>query len=583
MLHEELDKLRLALALLVLASFVYGSWIDPSAICSDRALLYEVWQDCPTIQDELWFGCVGFLLGPFLAKVLWIQGWICYAVMPLLVGLALYAPGPGRRIRHQILIPGERLYAMLHGESPRDDRVPTHFGPGKLLVGQPKEAATGMFGFIGCNEDALRLRMARGVAAIVEEAAALGDEVLSECLNYVLHERAGSSERAFQNGWLRDRAPDGSELLGRHGMTLADFCALDVALDAQLSEGHVVALRLYSTAAFAAINQPMRNLKTRRARAGEKVGADGRVPIEPPQLLEPHPLPVTMVFIYEGLKRMRAVSAGVHEPASHRSEVDGPTQTLLNEPSDVWLEPVPLPMPALPLRTPQSLHPREYFAGVSITPAGADGGDPPPELPTRNSLAIAEPSGDRGDTASGWVAGVWRTMRSRTGSLCGRIGQMCSPSSGAPGKADGGGTRSPWRHRMWALRPRTLQLRPPGRPPARRANDVILWRGMKNSHATKAFMRRSGTELAPMSTTTDLDIAVRYAREDRGGESLLFRIRSNTFMNLGCDLTVFSAFPHEREALYPPLTYLQPTGKVHVLNYGGCRFTVIDVEPSFPS
>jgi hypothetical protein len=56
----------------------------------------------------------------------------------------------------------------------RDDRTFTRFGPGKLLVGQPKEAATEIFGFIGCNEDELRLRMARGVATIAEEVEAMG-------------------------------------------------------------------------------------------------------------------------------------------------------------------------------------------------------------------------------------------------------------------------------------------------------------------------------------------------------------------------------------------------------------------------
>jgi hypothetical protein len=34
-----------------------------------------------------------------------------------------------------------------------------------------------------------------------------------------------------------------------------------------------------------------------------------KVPREPPQLAAPHPLPVTMAFIYEGLKRLRAVNA----------------------------------------------------------------------------------------------------------------------------------------------------------------------------------------------------------------------------------------------------------------------------------
>jgi hypothetical protein len=86
---------------------------------------------------------------------------------------------------------------------------------------------------------------------------------------------------------------------------------------------------------------------------------------------------------------------------------------------------------------------------------------------------------------------------------------------------------------------------------------------MRDLHATDAFMRRGGTKLAPMSTTTDLDIAVRYARAGRGARVFAFsHPLEQVHESLGCDLTYFSAFPHEREALYPPLTYLQPTGKV---------------------
>mmetsp|Transcript_19092 Transcript_19092/g.56326 ORF Transcript_19092/g.56326 Transcript_19092/m.56326 type:complete len:267 (+) Transcript_19092:937-1737(+) len=89
-------------------------------------------------------------------------------------------------------------------------------------------------------------------------------------------------------------------------MVLADFVALPVARRAKLEEAHVVALRLYSTAAFRALNGPMRNLKMSHCRKGE----DGSpLPLEPPQLAAPHPQPVTMAFIYEALKRMRAVAA----------------------------------------------------------------------------------------------------------------------------------------------------------------------------------------------------------------------------------------------------------------------------------
>ena len=69
----------------------------------------------------------------------------------------------------------------------------------------------------------------------------------------------------------------------------------------------------------------------------------------------------------------------------------------------------------------------------------------------------------------------------------------------------------------------------------------------------------------------------------RGGEALLFRIRSTTFMNLGPDISELSAFPHEREFLYPPLTFLHPNGITHTLKRAGVKYTVVEVEPSFPS
>ena len=132
--------------------------------------------------------------------------------------------------------------------------------------------------------------MREGTAAIVQEAEALGDPAVLETLRYILHAPAGSSDLAFQNGWLRDRAPNGSPLEGREGMRLADFVALPVARRARLEEAHVVALRLYSTAAFRALNGPMRQLKMSNYRKGQ----DGRpLPLEPPQLAAPHPQPVT--------------------------------------------------------------------------------------------------------------------------------------------------------------------------------------------------------------------------------------------------------------------------------------------------
>ena len=44
-----------------------------------------------------------------------------------------------------------------------------------------------------------------------------------------------------------------------------------------------------------------------------------------------------------------------------------------------------------------------------------------------------------------------------------------------------------------------------------------------------------------------------------------------------------SAFPHEKEYLYPSLTFLQPTGVTQTLVHDGTTFTIVEVEPSFPS
>ena len=47
----------------------------------------------------------------------------------------------------------------------------------------------------------------------------------------------------------------------------------------------------------------------------------------------------------------------------------------------------------------------------------------------------------------------------------------------------------------------------------------------------------------------------------------------------GADLQYLSAFPAEKELLYPPLTFLQPTGWSMEHSVGGVKFTVIEVEP----
>jgi len=109
---------------------------------------------------------------------------------------------------------------------------------------------------------------------------------------------------------------------------------------------------------------------------------------------------------------------------------------------------------------------------------------------------------------------------------------------------------------------------------------LTLWRGLRNTKVTDNFTKSGGTEQALMSTTTDISVAVRYSLSSN---SLLFKIKAKGFMTMGADLKWLSAFPGEAEFLYPPLTYLKPTGRTKNISVGKngqvFKFTVVEVIP----
>ena len=116
--------------------------------------------------------------------------------------------------------------------------------------------------------------------------------------------------------------------------------------------------------------------------------------------------------------------------------------------------------------------------------------------------------------------------------------------------------------------------------------EAFYWRGMRDLVVTRHFLESGGSELAPMSTTADLDVAVRYCSMEEGGRSgaaLLFRVRTTNIMQRGAQLAFLSVTPHEKEFLYPPLTYLKPTGLTTEITFDDVTYTVIDVVPHFPS
>ncbi len=96
-------------------------------------------------------------------------------------------------------------------------------------------------------------------------------------LDYILHKPA--TVKKFPNG-MRDE--------GHEGMLLQDFVQHEHARVAELEEAEVVALRLYTTSAFQQINGPLRDQD--RIDRGEE-----------------HPLPVTVMTLVNGIKKLRAV------------------------------------------------------------------------------------------------------------------------------------------------------------------------------------------------------------------------------------------------------------------------------------
>ena len=132
-----------------------------------------------------------------------------------------------------------------------------------------------------------------------------------------------------------------------------------------------------------------------------------------------------------------------------------------------------------------------------------------------------------------------------------------------------------------------IQLLDPSTPRTPAEHHQDLWRGVKDVRITgqEAFFDEGGVEAAPLSTTTSLETALMYGSST---STALMRLTTTTFMMRGASLRYLSAFPQEEEILYPPLTYLQPTGppvEVRVELDDGTRvtYTVLNVVPHIGS
>ena len=111
--------------------------------------------------------------------------------------------------------------------------------------------------------------------------------------------------------------------------------------------------------------------------------------------------------------------------------------------------------------------------------------------------------------------------------------------------------------------------------------DQDLWRGLKDV-SPENFLGKWGVEIAPMSSTTDLNVAVDYASE--ASTCLLFKIHVTGRMHNqgGVDINFLSAFPSEKEFLFPPLTLVKFASTMTSFDYRNKGYEVVEVEVEWP-
>mmetsp|Transcript_17093 Transcript_17093/g.41162 ORF Transcript_17093/g.41162 Transcript_17093/m.41162 type:complete len:536 (-) Transcript_17093:134-1741(-) len=398
----------------------------------------------------------------------------------------------------------------------------------------------------------------------VEELAKVLE--VEELLDYILNQ--GSSPKWYENG-IRDEGRD-------EGTRLEDFVNDPSAKRAGLSKGEVMALRLYTTSAYRYMNNPLRDEKRKKGN-------------------QPCPLPIATSYATEGIKKLRALTAPSEAtkdavPSSPLSRAIGSLgsfkklQALLNSPksrtsvadssravdsSDDNRE--------APASWPSSVRPGNNTAVVEKPPSSIEawpsstvpGYQPgrrlPPTLMAHDDDAVLDVH-DRLQTGSTAGPETQDTLRLVQNS---NSGDMVHPIHHSDNETVG------------------VHTQPSDTRPSDASNNTmtpskVLWRGMRDLKATEEFLKNGGTELAFMSTTTDIEVALRYSLSKN---SLLLRILPENFMAYGADLQWVSAFPGEAEVLYPPLTYLKPTGrteKISAKNKNGqiLTITVIEVKPA---
>ena len=161
------------------------------------------------------------------------------------------------------------------------------FGVRRFVTGRPIDAALGLLNCMNVDEDVVLAGKLEGLAAMEREFRMHGTDDDRICVDYILHRRTGDLLRAWPNGVMDAAHPA--------GMVLSDFMKSADAEQAGLRLAHVAALRLYTCNCFRSINGALRH---------QEPGS-------------PYPFPVTLTFLSDAIRKLRAVAASTssaHEP-----------------------------------------------------------------------------------------------------------------------------------------------------------------------------------------------------------------------------------------------------------------------------
>jgi len=132
----------------------------------------------------------------------------------------------------------------------------------------------------------------------------------------------------------------------------------------------------------------------------------------------------------------------------------------------------------------------------------------------------------------------------------------------------------PWRFTLYVLADALKKLRVVDAElhPKEFNEDKDFYRGMADMTVDANLLKSlGGTELAPMSTTDNKQVAEGYAKSQC---PLVFVFKTKN-LTRGCCIDWLSLYPKEKEYLYPPLTFLAAEGDVYEVD----GFKYINIRP----